>query len=111
MKFLGHKNIRNALIYVQLEEAPFKNREEEYVCKVTKTVKKAKELVERGIRVCLRGCAHCRYYMDGYCRYRRINVDEDESCRYFEPPKEMPLTPEGDQRLTVVIARKHAVAL
>jgi len=29
----------------------------------------------------------------------------------FEPPKEMPLTPEGDQRLTVVIARKHAVAL
>ena len=42
---------------------------------------------------------------------RRINVDEDESCRYFEPPKEMPLTPEGDQRLTVVIARKYAVAL
>ena len=48
MKFLGHKNIRNTLIYVQLEEAPFKNREEEYMCKVAKTVKEAKELVERG---------------------------------------------------------------
>ena len=48
MKFLGHKNIRNTLIYVQLEEVPFKNREEEYMCKVAKTVEEAKELVEKG---------------------------------------------------------------
>ena len=48
MKFLGHRNIKNTLIYVQLEEALFKNEEEEYVCKVAKTVEEAKNLVERG---------------------------------------------------------------
>lgn len=54
-----------------------------------------------------RCCAYCRHYMNGYCRYRKINVEEDESCRYFEPPKEIPLTPKGDQRLAAVIAKKH----
>ena len=48
MRLLGHKNIKNTLIYVQLEEALFKNEEEEYVCKVAKTVEEAKNLVERG---------------------------------------------------------------
>ena len=48
MKFLSHKNIRNTLIYVQPEEALFQNEEEEYMCKAAKTVKEARELVERG---------------------------------------------------------------
>ena len=48
MRLLGYKNIKNTLIYVQLEEVLFKNEEEEYVCKVAKTVEEAKNLVERG---------------------------------------------------------------
>jgi len=48
MQFLGHKNIKNTLIYVQLEEALFRKQSEEYVCKTAKTVKEAKELIEGG---------------------------------------------------------------
>jgi hypothetical protein len=36
MQLLGHKNIKNTLIYIQLEEALFKN-EVEYISKVAKT--------------------------------------------------------------------------
>ena len=48
MRFLGHKNIKNTLVYVQLEEALFHSEKEEYVCKAVKTVKEAMELVEKG---------------------------------------------------------------
>ncbi len=48
MQLLGHKNIKNTLIYIQLEEALFKKRETEYICKVASTVKEAKQLVEAG---------------------------------------------------------------
>ncbi|MCS7374512.1 MAG: hypothetical protein NDF56_06000 [archaeon GB-1845-036] len=48
IKFLGHKNIKNTLIYVQLEEALFRNDFDEYICKTAKTVDEAKKLIERG---------------------------------------------------------------
>lgn len=48
MLFLGHKNINNIMIYIQLEEALFKNEDEEYICKVASTIKEVKALIEVG---------------------------------------------------------------
>ena len=48
MLFLGHKNINNIMIYIQLEESLFKNEEEEYICKVASTIEEAKSLIEVG---------------------------------------------------------------
>ena len=47
MKFLGHKNIKNTMVYIQLEQALFKG-DTEYVCRVARTVKEAKKLIEAG---------------------------------------------------------------
>lgn len=44
MRLLGHKNIKNTLIYTQLIEF----REDEFICKVAKTVEEARQLVENG---------------------------------------------------------------
>jgi hypothetical protein len=44
MRLLGHKNIKNTLIYTQLIEF----EEDEFVCKVAKTVKEAGGLIENG---------------------------------------------------------------
>jgi integrase len=44
MKLLGHKNIKNTLIYTQLIDS----KEDEWVCKVAKTVEEAKQLIEAG---------------------------------------------------------------
>ena len=48
MRFLGHKNIKNTLIYIQLEEALFKKDDEEFVCKVDESIDDAKTLIEAG---------------------------------------------------------------
>jgi integrase/ribosomal protein L37AE/L43A len=48
MKFLGHRNIKNTLIYIQLEEAIFNGRKDEFVCKVAKDADEAKDLIEVG---------------------------------------------------------------
>jgi len=48
MRFLGHRNIKNTLVYIQLEEALFQQEAEEYVCKVAETVDEAKPLIEAG---------------------------------------------------------------
>ena len=48
MRFLGHKNIKNTLIYIQLEEALFQRENEEFICKTAETVKEARELIEKG---------------------------------------------------------------
>jgi integrase len=48
MQFLGHRNIKNTLVYIQLEEALFKHETEDYVCKVASTVEEAKALIEVG---------------------------------------------------------------
>lgn len=45
MKMLGHKNIKNTLIYTQL--LPFKD-DEQFICKVATTTKEACSLVENG---------------------------------------------------------------
>jgi integrase len=45
MKLLGHKSIKNTLIYTQLIEF---DDNDQFVCKVAKTVKEASELIESG---------------------------------------------------------------
>jgi integrase len=47
MKRLGHKNLKNTLIYIQLEEALFKD-EVDYVSKIAKTEAEACVLIEAG---------------------------------------------------------------
>jgi integrase len=47
MKRLGHKNLKNTLIYIQLEEALFKD-EIDYVSKVAKSEAEACVLIEAG---------------------------------------------------------------
>ena len=44
MKLLGHKNIKNTLIYTQL----INFEADEYVCKAAKTVEEASTLIEAG---------------------------------------------------------------
>ena len=45
MQLLGHKNIRNTLVYTHLVNF---ETEDNYVCKVAKTVREAQELIELG---------------------------------------------------------------
>jgi len=45
MQVLGHRNIKNTLIYTQLVKGV---EEDEYVCRVAKTVEQASELIEAG---------------------------------------------------------------
>jgi len=47
MNFLGHKNIKNTLIYTQLVNPA----EDEYVSKVARTVNEARELVEAALNM------------------------------------------------------------
>lgn len=44
MQLLGHKSIKNTLVYTHLVDFGG----DEYVCKVARTVDEAKELVENG---------------------------------------------------------------
>jgi integrase len=44
MQLLGHKNIKNTLIYTQL----ISTKEDDFVCKAAKTVDEASKLVEAG---------------------------------------------------------------
>ena len=48
MNFLGHRSIKNTLIYIQFEEAIFKDEDDKFICKVAKTVEEAKTLIEIG---------------------------------------------------------------
>lgn len=47
MQFLGHKNIKNTLLYIRLAEMISKNTDE-YICKAANTVDEAKALIETG---------------------------------------------------------------
>jgi integrase len=47
MQALGHKNIKNTMLYVQLEEALFQG-EEDYISKVARTEKQICQLIESG---------------------------------------------------------------
>jgi hypothetical protein len=44
MHLLGHKNIKNTLVYTQLIEF----KDDEFICKIAKTIQEASELVENG---------------------------------------------------------------
>jgi hypothetical protein len=44
MQLLGHRNIKNTLVYTQL----IQSKDDDFVCKTAKTVKEATELVEAG---------------------------------------------------------------
>ena len=44
MKILGHKNIKNTLLYTQLIDT----EEDDYVCKMAKTTKEISQLIEDG---------------------------------------------------------------
>ena len=63
MDFLGHKSIKNTLIYIQLEEAIFKEESDEYICKVAKNLDEAKELIELGFEYVTE--------MDGFKLFRK----------------------------------------
>jgi len=43
MEVLGHRNIKNTLLYTQLVKV---KDEDEYICRVAKTVEQAAELIE-----------------------------------------------------------------
>jgi integrase len=45
MRILGHKNIKNTLVYTQLVNFP---GEDEFICKAARTVEEAKQLIEAG---------------------------------------------------------------
>jgi hypothetical protein len=45
MRMLGHRSIKNTLLYTQLIEFP---EDDEFVCKVAKTVQEASQLIESG---------------------------------------------------------------
>lgn len=47
MQFLGHRSIRNTLRYITLSNV-ISNNEDEYVCKIAKTVEESKALIESG---------------------------------------------------------------
>jgi len=47
MQALGHKNIKNTLLYIQLEEALFQG-EQDYISKVAKSQKDICALIEAG---------------------------------------------------------------
>jgi len=48
MQYLGHRNIRSTLKYIQLEQATHGNEPDNYTSRIAKTVKEARELVEAG---------------------------------------------------------------
>jgi len=48
MQFLGHKSVKNTMLYIQLEEAIFKEASDEFICRVAKNVEEAKNLIEAG---------------------------------------------------------------
>jgi len=48
MRFLGHKSIKNTLIYVQLENALYQKFDDGYVSKVATTVEEVCKLVDAG---------------------------------------------------------------
>jgi len=48
MQFLGHKKIENTLLYVQLTNSIFQDRDDKYICKVARSAQEAVQLVELG---------------------------------------------------------------
>ena len=47
-EFLGHKDLRNTMIYINVENAIYQQGSDDFTCKVAKTVDEAKQLIEVG---------------------------------------------------------------
>jgi hypothetical protein len=45
---LGHKNINNTMIYINMEQALFLEANDQFTCKTATNVKEATELIEAG---------------------------------------------------------------
>ena len=48
MEFLGHREIKNTLLYVQLEKAIFNHGDDKFTVKIAKTPKEISSLLEAG---------------------------------------------------------------
>ena len=48
MKVLGHKAIKNTLVYINMEAAIYLNIDEEWICKAATNIKEATILIENG---------------------------------------------------------------
>lgn len=48
MNHLGHRSIRNTMLYIQLEQAIFKENSDEFTCKAAENAEDAESLVEAG---------------------------------------------------------------
>jgi len=48
MNFLGHKSIKNTMLYIQLEHATLKEDSDQFTCRATKTADEARELIKAG---------------------------------------------------------------
>jgi NaMN:DMB phosphoribosyltransferase len=48
MQFLGHRNINNTLVYIQIAEAVYSQETNDFICKIASTVEDAKALIEAG---------------------------------------------------------------
>jgi len=52
MRTLGHKNIKNTLLYTQLTQLD--GKDDAYICKVAKAPKEIRELIENGLEfICI----------------------------------------------------------
>ncbi|MBO3753665.1 MAG: hypothetical protein FGF53_02105 [Candidatus Brockarchaeota archaeon] len=47
-EMLGHKDIENTMLYIQVEKALYGEENDEFTVKVAKTIEEAKELLEAG---------------------------------------------------------------
>ena len=52
-------------------------------------------------------CEDCKHYNNGFCKNRRTYVQNDDNCKYFALPLQVPITPNGKQLLAAVAAGKH----
>jgi len=50
MKFLGHKDVENTLIYIDLEIACYPNKTEDYMSRVAKTEQEICSLIDGGFK-------------------------------------------------------------
>ena len=51
MKFLGHRNVKNTLVYIDLEKLAFPNGGDDYTSRATKDQAEALTLIEAGFEM------------------------------------------------------------
>jgi len=48
MNYLGHKSVKNTMLYIQLEQAIYKEASDQFTCRIVSNAEDAKGLVETG---------------------------------------------------------------